>query len=369
MNVGYSYWGFLGDKKLDEKFNEVSTPDGNAFYSWSIIREIQKRGNKVFTLMSDRDEPGYKKYGRNLFSAWCMHERADAYENMVKFNIPLNNEIALVQRLRKIIANLDLILLEWRFKIPGRNYGENFSQPDWYIQDKILRVANSMNVPVIVFDLDYKLTVEDIAEYKIKSIIELGNRWNGALCSRVEIPFDFDCINEFDVETNKNRIVYVGNRYERDKSVNKYIAKLPCVTVFGNWNESGRDSKARWPMINFKDRISASEMRKAYSEGDSTILLAKDDYYKYGFMTARLIEAIFYGVIPFFPEEFSREVIYKYAGNLANDLTVKSDIELHRKAEELRRIKKEIIAYLREHLKFMDVKNFVDNLFYIKERW
>ena len=45
MNVGYSYWGFLGDKKLDEKFNEVSTPDGNAFYSWSIIREIQKRGN------------------------------------------------------------------------------------------------------------------------------------------------------------------------------------------------------------------------------------------------------------------------------------------------------------------------------------
>ena len=72
---------------------------------------------------------------------------------------------------------------------------------------------------------------------------------------------------------------------------------------------------------------------------------------------------------PFFPEEFGREVIYKYAGNLANDLTVKSDIELHRKAEELRRIKKEIIAYLREHLKFMDVKNFVDNLFYIKERW
>jgi glucosamine 6-phosphate synthetase-like amidotransferase/phosphosugar isomerase protein len=39
-NVGYFYWGFLGDKKFNIKLKEVSTPDGNAFYSWSILKDL-----------------------------------------------------------------------------------------------------------------------------------------------------------------------------------------------------------------------------------------------------------------------------------------------------------------------------------------
>ena len=62
--VGYFYWGFLGDKKF-RNGKEVSTPDGNAFYSWSIISELQKRGYDV-ALYLDQDKEGYEKQEKLL---------------------------------------------------------------------------------------------------------------------------------------------------------------------------------------------------------------------------------------------------------------------------------------------------------------
>lgn len=71
--------GFLGDKKYDENGNEVSTPDGNAFYSWSIIRAFQQAGFSVYSLMKDRDRKGFTKDNFNLFDSWCKEQRAQAY--------------------------------------------------------------------------------------------------------------------------------------------------------------------------------------------------------------------------------------------------------------------------------------------------
>ena len=67
MKVGYSYWGFLGDDKYNSKNELVSTPDGNAFYSWSIIKAFQKLGYEVVSVMPDRDIYGWTKYGEDLF--------------------------------------------------------------------------------------------------------------------------------------------------------------------------------------------------------------------------------------------------------------------------------------------------------------
>ena len=379
MKVGYSYWGFLGDYKLDKLGNELSTPDGNAFYSWSIIREFQNRGIQVKALMPDRDAPGYAKYGRDLFCAWCRDERAKAYEKLEKVNYAENvNNLSLVGTLLSELNDLDLILLEWRFLIPGRNDGENPVQPDYMIQDAILKIAKTKHIPVIVFDLDYKLTVDDIVKYDITSIVELGNKWTGKYCKRVEIPFAFDFINTFPVNDECDcRLVYVGNRYERDYSVSKYIERYKKAIVYGNWNESGRDSSKEWPTIDFRPRITQREMHKAYSNGDGTVLLAKDDYYGFGFMTARLIESIFYGVVPFFPEEFGNKVIRKYAGIYADFLKVTGNISLLYKMDSMRTTKfklageaskSTIVNYLRRYLKFMDAKYFVNNILELKER-
>lgn len=365
MNIGYSFWGFLGDYKFDKYGNEVSTPDGNAFYSWSIIKKFQDYGHKVVSLMPDRDEPGYKKLGDKLFEAFCTEERAKAYRDMVKTEYKSLNEFKIIETLKEVLSGIDLILLEWRFLIPGRNDGMVPQQPDYLIQHYILKIAKMQEIPVIVFDLDYKLTVDDIVKYGINCIVELGDKWDGKFCKRVEIPFDFDSIHWFSVNENCNsRLVYVGNRYERDQSVNKYIKGIKGAIVYGNWNEGGRESSKQWPNIEFRNRITQKEMRDAYSNGDATILLAKDGYYKKGFMTARLIESIFYGVVPFFPEEFGDEVIKKYAGKFARFLKVSSSDDIMVKLQVLSGYgnKLEIISYLRSHLRFMDAKNFVDNV-------
>lgn len=350
MNIGYSYWGFLGDYKLGPDGKELSTPDGNAFYSWCIIKKLQELGHSVYLIMPDRDINGYTLMGRKLFNAWLRDERASAYENTLKC---VN------------IKSLDFIIAEWRFKIEGRNFGPDATQPDYYIQDKMLKEAKKNNIPVIVFDLDYKLAVDDINEYGIQSIIELGDKWQGKLCKRVEIPFDFRHINYFKPSMKTSGTVYVGNRYERDASVDKYLAKLRNCTVYGNWEEAGRNSSSKWPNIKFCDRIPARQMRSAYENKTTTVLLAKDGYYRQGFMTARILEAIFYGVVPLFPEEFGEEIIKKYAGECALELTVSDCLDVLAVTENFtaeQEYKLEVIEYLREHLKFMDVSYFVDTV-------
>ena len=82
-------------------------------------------------------------------------------------------------------------------------------------------------------------------------------------------------------------------------------------------------------------------------------------------MTARILEAVFYGCVPLFIEEYGQETIEKYAGKLAPYLTVKNKADvidtIYALEDENIRIK--TIEYLREHLKFMDVSNFVKKIY------
>lgn len=361
MNIGYAFWGFLGDNKYDSKGNKVSAPDGNAFYSWAIIKAFQDKGDIVYAMMPDRDAPGVTKELLNNFSAWCKYARTKVYGQMVDFNFDKMN-----------VQCIDMILLEWRWLIEGRNNleleGSEGWQPDLKLRNQIIDLANSNNIPLIVFDLDYKLTEEDIAKFGIKYVIELGNKWeNSSLVKskKVYIPFDFEYINEFDIETNDfvNSLVYVGNRYERDWCIDKYIPEdLENCMIYGNWKESGRDSEARWNKLKFGNRLQTADMHDVYSKSIATILLAKKEYCKCQFMTARIIESIFYGCVPIFIEEYGEDMIMGYAGKYSELLTAhdKNDVKII--VEVLKnnvQLRKDVILYLRKHLGFMDSKFFV----------
>ena len=366
MNIGYAFWGFLGDKKYDFKGNEISTPDGNAFYSWSIINAFRKAGHEVFSLMKNRDLPGRIIKGENLFDAWCKDERNDAYENLMDFNILSISE--------KALCKIDLILLEWRWLIDGRNNleleGSDAWQEDLKARNEILRIAKLFNIPVVVFDLDYKLKEDDIKKYGIKYVVELGNKWKESSIiksKKVFIPFDFNYINNFDVKMEcKNSLIYVGNRYERDWCIDKYIPEdLDKCIIYGNWKEAGRDSEDRWKKLNFGKRLQTSEMYDAYSNSIATILLAKKEYCEMEFMTARIIEAVFYGTVPLFIKEYGQGTIMEYAGKYAEALYVHSKDEVKEKVNILKnnmKLRKDIIEYLREHLRFMDCKFFVNDV-------
>lgn len=391
MKVGYSYWGYLGDTKYDQKGNVASTPDGNAFYSWSIIRELQQRGHSVYQLMPDRDKVGYDKHGDKLFASWLKKERDEAYRDMMKSSFMYDNvswgsitkEILHTIWDRAGVSGLDLILLEWRMNIPGRNDSKaqkddpkNF-QPDLLIQNALIDYCAQYEIPVILFDLDYKIdeaTFDGLVEKNPNTwLFELGTKWEGKdHCKKVYIPFDFNGIGWFNVrdfghsDMTPNNLVYVGNRYERDWCIDKYIPEeANGVMVYGNWKESGRDSEQRWPAIKFGSRLQTADMRQVYGGSVSTILLAKQEYCDYHFMTARLIEAVFYGSCPLFIEEYGAETIREYAGVFAGDLTVRNKGDVIEKMYELRynpAKRLAIIGYLREHLKFMHVSHFVDRM-------
>lgn len=376
MKIGYSYWGFLADIKLDCHFNELSTPDGNAFYSWSIINELENRNHEVVAIMPDRDKYAIEKFNKDAFSAWCTDERYSAYLNMRKLNYDkLNLKTATEAELfsfwdEHAIYDCDFILHEWRMLIQDRNTidirNSESWQPDYFIQSCLIKYCQMKNIKMIVFDLDYKLLKSDIKPFM--TVIELGDKWHLTRypSKKVYIPFDFDRINFFLPLTNSqctSGLIYVGNRYERDWCIDKYIPD-EC-TIYGNWKERGRNSEERWPNITFKNRLQLREMHDAYSKAICTILLAKKEYCQYHFMTARLIEAIFYGTIPLFIEEYGDETIKRFAGKYANLLKVTSKDDVENKIryfKEHEQTRLEIIAYLRKYLRKMDAANFVNAL-------
>lgn len=386
MNIGYSYWGFLADIKMDKDGNELSTPDGNAFYSWAIIQGLQHAGAEVYQIMPDRDRHAFHRQSvRNMFRRFCCLERATAYMKMHKHMYDGIDDWSDVTRdqlydiwLRNGIDKLDAILHEWRMLIPGRNdvRGKDF-QPDYFIQEVLIEFCAEYNIKLILFDLDYKLSIEDIRKMPRLGdnvyVLELGYKWKDwPQAYHVEIPFDYNelCAGSkllrcSEVKTNyKTDLVYIGNRYERDDYIDKYIPSGTDLDImfYGNWLLDGyNDCVEKWPHINFGQRLQASEIGNVYEKSVCTILLAKDVYYENGFMTARLLEALYYGCLPLFPVDYGREIIEKYAGTNADLLTVRNSREVAEKVQFFRKnvsLRNSIIRDLRYGLKFMD-KSFI----------
>jgi len=356
MKIGYAFWGFISDYKIKGN-KEISTPDGNAFYSWSIFSALLEAGHEVFRMMPNRDEDSFNAYGKNAFGAFAKEKRNFVYSNYKNY----------------WPKDLDILLLEWRFPIPGRNcdvdMGSKNFQPDLLIQKRLIEKYSNGKTKIIIFDLDYKLTEKDEREVKPLCVLETSNKPKKLFSPRisVEIPFDFDSIMEFSVDkaNKENAFIYVGNRYERDNSVEKYLVPLAKkekinVNLYGNWLESGRDSKERWPFFNYNTRIATRFFRGAYKNSGATLLLAKDEYTKRGFMTARILEAIFFGTIPIGVSDFYNIKKYLPDNLIANDAYDVAEIIKHSIKDY--RWRKKIINELRVNLSFMDCRNFVKTI-------
>lgn len=385
--VGYSYWGFLTDTKYDSKGNKLSTPDGNAFYSWSIIFQLLENGYNVLRIMPTRDNFSFVYDVNNPFSAFIKSKRLSAYyiSKGIKYNDDYTKENVFKLWNEEGLNKCSYIIHEWRMLIPGRNdlqpTDKDF-QPDYLLQEYLIEYCAKYNVDLVIFDLDYKLTEKDLVSCKVKGVnyivIELGNKWENhkeqykfisKVSKTVNIPFLFSEINYFEYFNFgdfENNLVYIGNRYERDWCIDKYIpTEMKNVKIYGNWLESGRDSADKWPNLKFGERLQTKDMYNVYSNSVCTILLAKEEYLKYSFMTARILEAIFYGCVPLFISEYGSYTIEKYAGVYAQLLTVenKSDVidrcYMFKHNTELRA---SVILYLREKLKFMDVKYFIRDI-------
>lgn len=309
MRIGYLFHGFMGDVKLDHHGNELSTPDGNATYSWSLEDACHARKWQMIPLGENRDAPAAKLLGASLFSAFSQQRRAATYERMLRRGWSKGSD-------RKF-PDLDMVLIEWRFPIPGRNTpfdkGKPGYQRDLERQTEVIEHYSAKGVPIVVWDLDHKLTQPDIdritARYGTRlAVVETSVRpkvwFRTGPSIRVEPPIRAADLLQHPIDRRVPafHLGYIGSRYERDDVIDEWIAPIARphshrVKFWGKW-EPAEEVRARWPGIIFSGRVGVKDFRAAYSRVATCPLLAKRSYLETGFITPRPWEAVLFGSVP-----------------------------------------------------------------------
>ena len=370
MKIGYFFWGHLSDKIGDVT---KDTPDGNAWYSSSIIQELMSLGHEVYLLGEDRDLPDRCKFGPKIFKSFEYTLRSSAYTNVefVRWEKTKNN-LEIINP-----PKLDLILLEWRFEIEGRNTEDKFNdlhfQPDLYMQNYILEKYN--RVKTIIFDLDYKLTLED--EKKLQSqnncvIFETSYEPKQNILQRhsVQVPFWIRKAT-LPITYQQNyckQIVYVGTKYERDDVIEEYIVPFSQLNPFkvwfyGNWrtNKNIYNSlyeQLKWKDIQYHNRIGHADFSKVYNDAVCCPLLTKKEYFNKGCMPARIQESLYFGTIPIGFSEHKGIEKYLTDDLIADDSDSLEEIVFNLQKEKLEK-RHERRQKLWNNLIFMDVRFFV----------
>lgn len=365
MKIGYSFWGFLGDRKVGPQGVELSTPDGNATYSWSIVWEAMKRNHVVVPLQEERDKHGIDLYGDKLFRAFSTQKRSDVYTHLCRSGHGWNDGS------HEKFPELDVILVEWRFPIAGRNTSDSkgtvWYQRDLERQNEILDYYSDKDTKIFIWDLDHKIELEDELKFnKNITILETSIRPRKLHLERttVEPPFIIeDLLQHRTLDSSRVHVSYIGSRYERDIIIDDWISayakRYPGTVHFhGKW-EPIEELRTRWSGIVFHDRIGVSGFRNAYKSAGCVPLLAKQSYRESGFMTPRPVEAVLFGSIPIgLGGHLGVEDYCFETPELPSDFEecVQSLASMSIKTRDI------IRHEMRDQLSFMDAKYFVDVL-------
>lgn len=365
MRIGYYFHGFMGDVKYEGK-REVSTPDGNAAYSWSIVYEGGQRSHEVIPLHKDRDEDGYRIHGIELFSSFSKEKRFNSYHLMDAYRSKYGSVTG--------FPELDVVLIEWRWPIPDRNCVMN-SDGSWFVpngmqtdllrQWELIRHYQKTKTPIVLWDLDHKLTYRDEQTVKPAAVFETSVNLMSTYVvrTRVEPPTVVaDLLQHKTLPVDPLRkMAYVGSRYERDDVISEWIEPVSDqfpgqVEFWGKWD--GADKL--WKNVKYMGRIGMRDFMKAYGTAACCPLLAKRSYMKSGFISPRPWEALLFGTLPVGLS--CHAAAWRYTnGIFACDAADLSEITQWFAGMTLqeRHIKREELAH---DLKHMDVSHFVDSI-------
>lgn len=358
MKIGYSFWGFLGDHKEDDKGNPLSTPDGNAAYGLYLIDALQKAGHEVVFLQQDRDWTVFQRRGKYDFSSFSEQRRFGAY---LKAGRNLG------------FPDIDVLFLEWRFPIPGRNTPDMIDSPNYQPclqrQNELINHYRAKGTKIIIWDLDHKLTIEEERDVNPLVVLETSAspRKLAAPRMRVEPPVAItDLMQHKPLTLDKNRkLVYIGSRYERDDVIEEWIRPVSDrfpgqVEFWGNWTADYNfaEVKAKWPNVKYCDRIAMKDFSKAYGSAVAVPLLAKKSYLETGFITPRIWEALIFGSLPVGLSHHRDIHVYLPSDLIARDAQDLGDIVQRLSvttAEEREQLRHAVAA----RIEFMDASNFV----------
>lgn len=283
MKIGYSFWGILAKPELVA--GTGTTEFAAVGERHLLVDEFIRQGHTVISLQKRREQKEYPGV---------------VYANDVHG-----------------ITACDIVYMEWRWPMPGKNTGPNCPDDDLRRQTKILQVCDENAIPVVVFDTDKKMSYCDFESWPcIVAVTEPclnPEEWKHTLFWAT----DFDPLFSVNRSPTRNYI-YLGNNYERLDQFSKYYGTPSAglrysqgvqTIAYGNWIEESADRESpkeiikSFPFVSFGGRKSYYEGMKAISESVCTTLLAKDEYYKSGFIASRVYEPILCGTPMLIPAE------------------------------------------------------------------
>ncbi|WP_170318842.1 hypothetical protein [Allorhizocola rhizosphaerae] len=271
MRIGYSFWGFLGPGIVD-------TPDGGRSHRRTLIDALTGHGHDTVFLQPDRD----------------LTEAGTDLSHLYAWDAGL--------------PDIDVLMLEWRWPIPGRNTtwcGSAGHTCDLHRQHQLVaHYTDQLRLPTIIWDKDRKLPPQD----------RLRGAGNVTICESalqptpgavsLLFPVDDARLDATDphllAQLDRHvTLAYVGNQYDRDAAFEVFFAPAAAHVshvVAGKWT-----STSRWPHVRFVGRVGFDTVEEIHRSALATILLLPPRYAAAGQMTQRLFEAVLAGCVPITP--------------------------------------------------------------------
>ncbi|MCC5574453.1 hypothetical protein IMZ11_02205 [Microtetraspora sp. AC03309] len=269
MRIGFSFWGFIGAGIVD-------TPDGGRFWRRPIIDQLIALGHEIVMLQSNRD---LIEAGENLPYRW-----------------------------EPGFPDIDALLCEWRWPLPGRNTtpcGSAGHTCDLHRQEALLDHYTQVRAtPTVLWDTDRQMS----------GIDPLRQMPNVVVCDTARHPLPGSTVlfsmvpdelvdgadpEQLATADRPLALAYVGNQYDRDEAFEEFFA--PAAVQFphqvaGKWSRT-----ERWPHVNFTGRCAFPEVAGIYRNALATVMLLPDRYATVGALTQRLGEAVVAGCLPITP--------------------------------------------------------------------
>ncbi|GAB3146950.1 hypothetical protein GCM10027290_29470 [Micromonospora sonneratiae] len=271
MLIGYSFWGFLGPGVVD-------TPDGGRSHRRPLVDGLRQAGHHIVFLQPNRD---LCDAGLDLNSSY----QWDAG-----------------------MPDLDILFLEWRWPIPGRNTtpcGRPGHTCDLHRQAELVaHYTHRLGAPTILWDKDRQLDPTDpLRHTRNVTICEPALHPNpGAttlLFPIADTILDAADPGELAARHRSTPLVYVGNQYDRDDAFDTFFAPaaahLPHL-IAGKWTDT-----RRWPSLNFVGRVPFPQVAQIHANALATVLLLPERYAQAGQLTQRIFEAVLAGCAPLLP--------------------------------------------------------------------
>lgn len=271
MRIGYSFWGFLGAGVLD-------TPDGGRSHRRVLIDGVRSRGHDIVFLQANRD---HTEAGLNLSGVYTW----DAG-----------------------MPDIDVLFLEWRWPIPGRNTtrcGTSGHTCDLHRQQQLLdHYTRARDIGTIVWDKDRQLPPDHPLLHAPNVVVCEAAVHPAPGTVSLLFPVADEALDTADpaalaTQPRDLPLAYVGNQYDRDAAFGTFFAPAAAThrhLVAGKWIRT-----EAWPHVSFTGRVSFTEVAEIYGRSLATVLLLPERYARAGQMTQRLFEAVLAGCLPLTP--------------------------------------------------------------------